>query len=340
MRGVRLLPGPSDGRVIGRKRTLSLPDGSELQTPLLVPSVSSSRSNPLEIDGKQRSYVAITLDALRSELTQTLLVSALDLARELLFEAEDLLAGAGDTIFSGPRLLIIDSGCYEERDQSEWSPEDHNALIARLPESSVGNVAFVNFDRASAYSEQISSAQDQLGGHEKRVKICLLKPPEDARAHNLEALTAHVRSLQFADVVGVAEKDLGETLGDRLRGVKKIRQMLDDGGLGEKPLHLFGGLDPVLSPFYFAAGADIFDGLTWMQYSYRDGLGCYSEAVSILDGDLAHRTAVRELHRCQRNLLVLRNVQDNMRLLAAGSDWSDLGEHGARIRQAFRQAAS
>lgn len=305
-----------------------------------MPSISSAGFGDIMIDGKKRTHPTLTLDALRAEIAHALVVSAWDLDQELLLDSEKLLSGGADTVFHEPRLLILDSGCYECRDIAVWSPEAHNSLLDRLPDPLAINIALVNFDLQEPYEAQIEAAQDQLGREDDRVKVCLLKPPEDKREHDLSALAAHVRALRFADVIGVAEKDLGEAFRERVRAVIQLRKLLDESGFEETPLHLFGSLDPVLSPLYFAAGADIFDGLTWLRYAYHDGIGSYSEAVSIIDGDLSRPTEARRLARRRKNLEFLRTLQDKMRILANTHDWGDLGALGERIEQVWKQASS
>ena len=56
---------------------------------------------------------------------------------------------------------------------------------------------------------------------------------------------------------------------ERILNIAKLRYALDDAGI-DAPIHVFGALDPVSSGAYFIAGAEIFDGLTWLRYSYDD----------------------------------------------------------------------
>ncbi len=49
-----------------------------------------------------------------------------------------------------------------------------------------------------------------------------------------------------------------------MQNIAKLRKALDKAGLNI-PLHVFGSLDTVTTPLYFLAGADIFDGLTWLR---------------------------------------------------------------------------
>src|SRR5260221_13350584 len=41
------------------------------------------------------------------------------------------------------------------------------------------------------------------------------------------------------------------------------------------PIHIFGCFDPQTIPYLFFSGADIFDGLSWMRYYFRDGHSFY-----------------------------------------------------------------
>jgi hypothetical protein len=54
-----------DWRVIGRIQTLDLPSGGRVETPLLVPSVSSRGFDWYEADGLQLSTVSLSLENTR-----------------------------------------------------------------------------------------------------------------------------------------------------------------------------------------------------------------------------------------------------------------------------------
>ena len=55
-----------------------------------------------------------------------------------------------------------------------------------------------------------------------------------------------------------------------MKNIAQIRRALDGVGL-DTPLHVFGSLDTVTTPMYFMAGADIFDGLTWLRFAFYNG---------------------------------------------------------------------
>jgi len=64
-----------------------------------------------------------------------------------------------------------------------------------------------------------------------------------------------------------------------------IRKELDKIGLN-LPIHVFGSLDPITSILYFLVGAEIFDGLTWLKYSYFYGAAIYIANYGVLDVEL------------------------------------------------------
>ena len=59
--------------------------------------------------------------------------------------------------------------------------------------------------------------------------------------------------------------------------IAHIRIAMKDSG-ANAPIHIFGSLDPVTTPLYFIAGADIFDGLSWLRYTFSNGDAYYMES--------------------------------------------------------------
>ncbi|WP_439373037.1 hypothetical protein [Bradyrhizobium sp. DASA03120] len=75
--------------------------------------------------------------------------------------------------------------------------------------------------------------------------------------------------MRLFDIVGVTEKEAGDTFFERLAFVARLRALLDANNV-HKPIHVFGGLDPFMTPLYFLAGADVVDGLTWLRMAFSD----------------------------------------------------------------------
>jgi len=76
------------------------------------------------------------------------------------------------------------------------------------------------------------------------------------------------------DIIGVTEKELGNSTLERMVNIARLRNALSSVGL-ETPIHIFGSLDTIGTPLYFLAGADIFDGLTWLRYAFHEGNTIY-----------------------------------------------------------------
>lgn len=292
--------------MLARSRPLVLRSGTELVTPLLVPSVTS-KGFQLREDGL--SEVGLYLEVARDHLTETLLVSAYDLHHRLLPQAEELLTPQHwSTIYGTPSLLVIDSGGYELSDRWEdsdllrelrstlpFTSDQYEDLLARLPRDR--DLLVVTYDhlgtnaRRPGYDHQIAHAAEFFGRRRDMMSDVLLKPPYPDRYVSADRLAQHARELTVFDVVGVTERELGETLLDRLVAIAELRQLLDDSGVNA-PLHVFGVLEPLLVTLFYVAGAEIFDGLTWLRYGQYHGTSVNRASVALLDDCLDEPDAV------------------------------------------------
>lgn len=336
-------------------RSLRLASGQQVVTPLLVPSFSSRGFGAVrQADEPERSAVSGALEFFADRLTESFLVSAYDLHHRLLLAGDNL--GAPDwtqSLLSVPEVLFIDSGGYEVRpdvDSGElvqdlreplpWSEAEYAGLLDRLPEAAV-NCAAVAWDRAGVgYKEQLRGAQDLLGARRALTPVVLIKPTRGA-IHDLTELEPVASRLAFFAVVGVTEHELGGALVDRIRAVMDLRALLDRAGLAT-PIHIFGALDPLFVPLYFAAGADIFDGLTWLRYAYWNGLALHREQAPLLQGLIEQRDDVRRFTVLAANLTFLGQLQTRLRrFVAEGGEWSVydelmLGRPGERTGDILR----
>ena len=133
-------------------------------------------------------------------------------------------------------------------------------------------------------------------------------------------------SLAAFDIIGFAEKDLGATVLERLRNIVLLRRRLTEAGV-HKPIHLFGALDPVMSPLYHAAGAEIFDGLSWLRYGYHWEAAVYRQELAVLEAsqNLGEPELARVAAQHIGNLRTLGALGESMRQFAATGDWSLFG---------------
>jgi len=143
--------------------------------------------------------------------------------------------------------------------------------------------------------------------------------------------------LRGFDIVAVTEKELGNTLLQRLRMLKLLRELLDRTKVSA-PLHVFGGLDPLLTPLYVACGAEIVDGVGWLRYAYLEDGAHHLETRALLDLDLDSRVPARIFTTVSRNLLFLRDLKHRLEILAAEQSFAAYSAtRGATLEDVWRR---
>ena len=233
--------------------------------PLVVPSYSSK---------------ALPKVSLSAALEKT----AHFIAGSVLISAYDIKHNYADPRRFKVQLLIVDSGGYEmlvDKDGQRrggnldhvwypWSPELHAETIATI--SAVSPVVVVSYDRTDLpMREQIDAA---LAAMDPRFGSAFLLKPKKGERLSIDTISENAAMLGRFDIVGVTEKEAGDLFFERLIFVARLRALLDLKGV-DKPIHVFGGLDPFMTPLYFLAGADIVDGLTWLRMAFSDTCAQY-----------------------------------------------------------------
>lgn len=313
-----------------RSQKLNLGGGLIVDTPLLVPSFSSKGFKDLP-------KIVSTMSEF---ITDTVLVSSYDIyykyvkARQLTF----------------PGLVFLDSGGYEarvEHDLSEaygrahhpkqWTREMHARVLAQWPKSIARVVTTFDSPRARGrLADQIRRGRE-LQATLPAAPIELLIKPE---SHNdrlvpLEALIRNSRELRPFTTIGVTEKEIGDSFLDRLQNISRLRHALDEAEV-TAPIHIFGSLDAVTTPLYFIAGAEIFDGLTWLRFGYHDGVALYAENYSIArEPDwLRRRKDDLVTVMWKNNYYYLQALRDKMATFAATQDYALFGSNERAVKEA------
>ena len=267
-------------------------------------------------------------------IEESLLVSAYDIRHGFLANKDAFKKGFKESLYAQPRVLVIDSGWYEKNgsppgspfavDVGEplpWEEADYTRIIDNLDEDICPIV--VSWDHIGPYDEQIQRAQSFFGARHHLASALLLKPPSESRFHNFDKLSFEIiANLRAFDIVGVTERELGETILDRLVNIAKLRQRLNEAQVSS-PVHVFGGLDPLFTPLYFAAGAEMFDGLGWLRYAYRDGVAMHWTAGALLDKQINKRAALAQHSVSLQNLEEIGLLSDEMkRFVHRKGDWT------------------
>jgi hypothetical protein len=297
-----------------KQRALQTGKGT-LRTPLLVPSFSS----------KGFSDCMQMIDLMKESLFTPTLISAYDIFYE------QVEGGKPFETFNSLPLVIIDSGGYEANAHPEfsdtprtdyaprnWSPEMHaTALEAFTTEAPVALVTYDHPSERHLFADQIARAKAFQAAHADAPIVFLAKPEAVSQAYvEMDSLRRHVAELgQFA-AIGVTEDEAGRSLIDRMVLIARLREALDAEGL-ETPIHVFGSLDTLLTFAYFAAGADIFDGLTWLRHAFVGDNTLYRRHAPILRANFSQPWDLAEPAMWQNNYSRIVELQDKMEVAAS-----------------------
>lgn len=338
--------------MIARSRRVTLSNGIEFETPALVPALSSMAMGPLLYtrDGGRDELTVCSI--VHSELLiggwdDALLVSAYDIHHEQLVDAKAFSTGFAQSRYAQQRFLIVDSGWYEKTanvggiflEQQEpplpWDKQRYEQTVDEL-DADVPAIV-VSWDQPGPYDEQIARAQAFFGDRPHLASTILLKTP-DTRFHNFDKLApAQTSNLCAFDIVGVTEKELGDSILERLVALANLRRQLDEADV-LAPIHVFGGLDPLYTPLLFAAGAEIFDGLGWLRYAYRNGIPLYREAGPILANQVDKRWWQALTSVQLRNLDAIQELKGELLVFTHNhGDWSKIRTGEEHLRPVFER---
>ena len=280
--------------------------GVAMTTPLLIPSFSSKGFASLGESGK--SEIGEILVATSEFLNEVFLISAYDIFYGHVPKPLELECT--------PELIVVDSGGYEILPSCDepfvrhplyhpkpWTVDKLESVYEEWPDRIPA--VFVSFDHPDlrkTFADQVADARRLFQTRHQHLSLLLLKPETEEQTtlnETIDAATADAAQLGSFDIVGVTEKELGQNAIERMPQIAKLRLAMDDAGV-RSPLHVFGALDPLSVCLYFIAGAEVFDGLTWLRYAYKDGL---CTCPFNLDEDHVRLRALREKNYCALQLL-------------------------------------
>lgn len=251
--------------------------------PLLVPSFSSKGNLFLpQSNGKYISDNYSLLQKLDLRVSRSYLVSAYDIYYGFMPQDPNDLPET--------EYLFIDSGGYEINDSFDLSERNKfNYKVMPWDRDKMKEV-YSNITSCPKFQNTVTvlSIYDTIGPFDQQLKevISLSKEFPDAVInfivklsfpfeHLLDEIDRAKTSLQSVQIIGITEKELGNTLRDRLWNLIQMKKMLSSCGWSGS-IHVFGGLEPNLAKLYYLAGADIFDGLSWQRMFYRNNSSLYN----------------------------------------------------------------
>lgn len=244
-------------------------------TPLLIPSFSSKGN--LLILNREGRYVSDNYDlphALDIRLSKSYLISAYDIYYGLMPQEP--------SYWPYTEYLFIDSGGYETNDSFDLSernkfnykvfPWDYKKMetiyekVVACPKFKNTAIILSVFDGNGTFEQQLQSAISLKNKFPTATINFIIKMNFQTK-ELLRVLNRKISQLALFPILGFTEKELGDSLKERLLNLINIRQKLTAGGW-HGYIHIFGGLEPNLVKLYYCAGADIFDGLSWQRVRY------------------------------------------------------------------------
>jgi hypothetical protein len=316
--------------MLAKRRALRL-DGQvdvDVRTPMLLPSFSS----------KGFPNVKKMFKAAEEYISDELLVSAYDVHYGLL-----------DPPFEFASIVFLDSGGYEaskdtelsetfdrEHISEDWTPDLYNEVIRDW--TCTRPTIFVNFDSPKfrmTTGDQVASAKAvtlPAGPHGREL---LIKPEtEDSRRVHLKHVTPTIKEMSGFAAIGVTEKEVGNSVLTRMVNIATLRKALDEWHQ-DIPLHIFGSLDTLSTYLYFLAGADIFDGLTWLRYAFLDGDTIYRHSYGALTLPLDLNSDIVEGRCWSNNYQHMRTMRLNMLKFLKDGNFDHFGKHATLIKHAY-----
>lgn len=336
------------------------PMGAIIETPLFVSSFSSKGFRFKE--NRRKEVISEIGDLIKSTsefITESALVSAFDLKYYL---------GPANKLQSkfqiSPSLLFIDSGGYETLDdydlsevykhpikRQDWSLQLYEEQLQLLPKT-IPSV-LVSYDNAGdprrPLEKQIQKANKLFAKYPNQLTDFLIKPSTRDKNINMDEVVENVSLLKRFSVIGVTEKELGNSIFDRMRNLMRLRAELNKVDC-HSPIHVFGNLDPLTSTLYFLNGAEIFDGLTWLRYAYYKGMTVYKANCDVLHDRIHQNESLNDKMTITNNLIYLENLRQQMKssvkhfnagdFSRAFKCFQDNGENLERIITSFSTFAS
>ena len=299
-----------------------------IKTPLLVPSFSSRAS--IEI-GR-------IFETLQPSITDTFLISAYDVFHsnvqlpsaaiaEVLFLDSGGYEVSSESDMTDPQYLEL-GNLSEERPRPQWDVENYLVALQSVdPVMPTIVTAFDHPDVRLPVAHQMDKALEVFKDFPDLGREILIKPEStDQRFVEVHKVIAEITKFSQFDVIGITEAELGDSILDRMVNIAQLRNAMDLAHV-KKPLHIFGSLDPVCSTLYFLAGADIFDGLSWLRFSFWDEVAMYHKNRGPLEFGIKERESRALARSYEANLHYLRSLGQRLqRYLIDGSE-ERLGRH-------------
>ena len=214
-------------------------------------------------------------------------------------------------------------------------------MDAWSPTQSAVAITFDSPHRHSRIERQIDAALKLKARYPQFVHELLIKPEKKGEFINLESVERVITQLRDFPVIGLTEQELDTKLIAKMEKIAVIRRLLDKNNI-KSPIHIFGSLDTFVTPLFFLAGAEIFDGLTWLRFGYFEGQTVYRQNYGAMCGANGILKSAQELSHAmwKDNYYYLESLRDQMRNFARSGKYEHFGKIGGQLQHAVQQMES
>jgi len=262
-----------------------------LRTPFFFPAIST-------IKAEHKIYDYFNL--LKKTSYPGFLISSYDIYHD---EKRELIIQDLNKVTEGIIFTFLDSGKYEAywRNDTQWTIKKFGTILKE-----------VNVDLCFSFDIFWEG-----GNVEKHIKKTITYSAMTAGMQKLGNTIPiiHTNSEDFIkiirgvveginpQIIGIVERELGASLFERAKAIKKIRDELDKIGR-DIPIHLLGTGNPISMLIYTLCGADLFDSFDW-----------YNSVVNPKNGLLYHFIQ-KELVECNCRACKMKNIPYNLQTMA------------------------
>lgn len=232
---------------------------NKMRLPILFQSVSS-------FETQLPTHEAV--EALDIFKFPSILVSAYDLEKREEYNQKEFIKNIV-AYKEGGGVILLDSGCYEKyrNKNKSWCREKFHNLIKSIPYDLM--FCFDEYDLTKDIPELSAEIIESVAKDQEQTSVPVL-PIIHARTNkngeyifdSLPELVLEVAKRLSPSLIAIPERELGDGLLERIKNIVKIRELLNT-LFYYQPIHILGTGDPIVIPFFIAAGADSFDGLEW-----------------------------------------------------------------------------
>jgi len=244
-------------------------------------------------------------------------------------------------------ITFVDSGGYETSDYQDlsavfaqevkpraWSEQKLKQIYDAWPD--YVPAVFVSYDKRGSVAGQVRRASALLRGYPQQLHAFLVKPKtQSERWVSIDDILGNLDVIGRFSILGVTEKELGGSMIERMENIARLRLGLDDASLRQTVIHIFGGLDPITVPLYFLAGAEIFDGLTWLRFGFHDGAALYRQNSAVRRFGVHYTDDQVKLLTLRQNLIQLSGLTMQLRRFLTDLDFTKLSPNELATKQAF-----